>query len=88
MRHVVQNLESRSCNVRIARKAKGSTVQVLLQLLEMRLDNIIFRLGVGPTIPVAREIINHRHIVININTFDIPSYDCKPEDVITIKDRL
>ncbi|KAG6540724.1 hypothetical protein Mapa_017860 [Marchantia paleacea] len=73
--------------VRIARKAKGSTGQVLLQLLEMRLDNIIFRLGMAPTIPGARQLVNHRHILINNNTIDIPSYNCKPKDVITIKDR-
>nr|YP_009522536.1 30S ribosomal protein S4 [Dumortiera hirsuta]AXQ02635.1 30S ribosomal protein S4 [Dumortiera hirsuta] len=73
--------------VRIARKAKGSTGQVLLQLLEMRLDNIIFRLGMTSTIPGARQLVNHRHILINNNTIDIPSYNCKPKDVITIKDR-
>nr|QYB18511.1 ribosomal protein S4 [Conocephalum salebrosum]QYB18599.1 ribosomal protein S4 [Conocephalum salebrosum] len=73
--------------VRIARKAKGSTGQVLLQLLEMRLDNIIFRLGMAPTIPGARQLVNHRHILINNITVDIPSYNCKPKDVITIKDR-
>ncbi|KAL2924964.1 30S ribosomal protein S4 chloroplastic [Bienertia sinuspersici] len=50
--------------VRIARKAKGSTGQVLLQLLEMRLDNIIFRLGMALTIPGARQLVNHRHILV------------------------
>nr|AJF20957.1 ribosomal protein subunit 4 [Plagiochasma rupestre] len=73
--------------VRIARKAKGSTGQVLLQLLEMRLDNIIFRLSMAPTIPGARQLVNHRHILINNNPIDIPSYNCKPKDTITIKDR-
>ncbi|KAL2899156.1 30S ribosomal protein S4 chloroplastic, partial [Bienertia sinuspersici] len=57
--------------VRIARKAKGSTGQVLLQLLEMRLDNIIFRLGMDLTIPGA---------------LDIPSYCCKPQDTIMSRD--
>jgi len=73
--------------VRIARKAKGSTGQVLLQLLEMRLDNIIFRLGMAPTIPGARQLVNHRHILINDRIVNIPSYRCKPQDFITIKDR-
>lgn len=73
--------------VRIARRAKGSTGQILLQLLEMRLDNIVFRLGMAPTIPGARQLVNHRHIVINDGTVDIPSYSCKPRDVITIRDR-
>nr|APW79627.1 ribosomal protein S4 [Schistidium apocarpum] len=73
--------------VRIARKAKGSTGQVLLQLLEMRLDNVIFRLGMTPTIPGARQLVNHRHILVNNRIVNIPSYRCKPQDFITIKDR-
>nr|CAL39355.1 small ribosomal protein 4 [Gymnocolea inflata] len=71
--------------VRIARKAKGSTGQVLLQLLEMRLDNTIFRLGMSPTIPGARQLVNHRHISVNNDTVDIPSYNCEPGDIITIR---
>nr|BBB22067.1 ribosomal protein S4 [Fissidens firmus]BBB22068.1 ribosomal protein S4 [Fissidens firmus] len=73
--------------VRIARKAKGSTGQILLQLLEMRLDNIIFRLGMAPTIPGARQLVNHRHILVNNYIVNIPSYRCKPQDFITIKNR-
>nr|BBB22092.1 ribosomal protein S4 [Fissidens pellucidus] len=73
--------------VRIARRAKGSTGQVLLQLLEMRLDNIIFRLGMAPTIPGARQLVNHRHILVNNYIVNIPSYRCKPQDFITIKNR-
>nr|YP_010345777.1 ribosomal protein S4 [Solanum dimorphandrum]UNZ89525.1 ribosomal protein S4 [Solanum dimorphandrum] len=72
--------------VRIARKAKGSTGQVLLQLLEMRLDNILFRLGMASTIPAARQLVNHRHILVNDRIVDIPSYRCKPRDIITAKD--
>nr|APW79620.1 ribosomal protein S4 [Oncophorus virens]APW79621.1 ribosomal protein S4 [Brideliella wahlenbergii] len=73
--------------VRIARKAKGSTGQVLLQLLEMRLDNIIFRLGMAPTIPGARQLVNHKHILVNDHIVNIPSYRCKPQDFITVKNR-
>nr|YP_004891361.1 ribosomal protein S4 [Cephalotaxus harringtonia var. wilsoniana]YP_009471754.1 ribosomal protein S4 [Cephalotaxus sinensis]YP_009641684.1 ribosomal protein S4 [Cephalotaxus hainanensis]YP_010137928.1 ribosomal protein S4 [Cephalotaxus fortunei var. alpina]YP_010138010.1 ribosomal protein S4 [Cephalotaxus fortunei]YP_010138092.1 ribosomal protein S4 [Cephalotaxus griffithii]YP_010138174.1 ribosomal protein S4 [Cephalotaxus harringtonia]YP_010138256.1 ribosomal protein S4 [Cephalotaxus mann len=73
--------------VRIARRAKGSTSQVLLQLLEMRLDNIIFRLGMALTIPGARQLVNHRHILVNDRIVDIPSYRCKPQDLISIKDQ-
>nr|QFK69454.1 ribosomal protein S4 [Ixonanthes chinensis] len=69
--------------VRIAAKAKGSTGQVLLQLLEMRLDNILFRLGMASTIPRARQLVNHRHILVNGHMVDIPSYRCKPRDIIT-----
>nr|YP_010034111.1 ribosomal protein S4 [Apocynum venetum]YP_010614007.1 ribosomal protein S4 [Apocynum pictum]AWI70200.1 ribosomal protein S4 [Apocynum cannabinum]QJW33830.1 ribosomal protein S4 [Apocynum venetum]QOW83505.1 ribosomal protein S4 [Apocynum venetum]QPG23692.1 ribosomal protein S4 [Apocynum venetum]UFP92093.1 ribosomal protein S4 [Apocynum venetum] len=72
--------------VRIAGKAKGSTGQVLLQLLEMRLDNILFRLGMASTIPAARQVVNHRHILVNGHIVDIPSYRCKPRDIITVKD--
>nr|APW79562.1 ribosomal protein S4 [Calymperes afzelii] len=73
--------------VRIARKTKGSTGQILLQFLEMRLDNIIFRLGIAPTIPGARQLVNHRHILVNNRIVNIPSYQCKPQDFITIKDQ-
>lgn len=72
--------------VRIAGKAKGSTGQVLLQLLEMRLDNILFRLGMASTIPQARQLVNHRHIFVNGRMVDIPSYRCKPRDIITVRD--
>nr|YP_010625773.1 ribosomal protein S4 [Leptadenia pyrotechnica]AWI72678.1 ribosomal protein S4 [Leptadenia albida]WBG94533.1 ribosomal protein S4 [Leptadenia pyrotechnica] len=72
--------------VRIAGRAKGSTGQVLLQLLEMRLDNILFRLGMASTIPAARQFVNHRHILVNGHIVDIPSYRCKPRDIITVKD--
>nr|YP_010940633.1 ribosomal protein S4 [Bistorta ochotensis]WLS49807.1 ribosomal protein S4 [Bistorta ochotensis]WLS49892.1 ribosomal protein S4 [Bistorta officinalis] len=71
----------------IARKAKGSTGQVLLQLLEMRLDNILFRLGMAPTIPGARQLVNHRHILVNDRIVDIPSYRCKPTDIIMARDK-
>ena len=67
-------------------KAKGSTGQVLLQLLEMRLDNILFRLGMALTIPQARQLVNHGHILVNGRIVDIPSYRCKPRDIITVKD--
>nr|YP_009828846.1 ribosomal protein S4 [Enhalus acoroides]QJC59077.1 ribosomal protein S4 [Enhalus acoroides]QNH93458.1 ribosomal protein S4 [Enhalus acoroides]UWV91947.1 ribosomal protein S4 [Enhalus acoroides] len=73
--------------VRIAGKTKGSTGQVLLQLLEMRLDNILFRLGMASTIPGARQLVNHRHILVNGRIVDIPSYRCKPRDIITMKEK-
>lgn len=72
--------------VRLAGKAKGPTGQILLQLLEMRLDNILFRLGMARTIPGARQLVNHRHILVNGRIVDIPSYRCKPQDTITAKD--
>nr|YP_009547559.1 ribosomal protein S4 [Vaginularia trichoidea]AYW16076.1 ribosomal protein S4 [Vaginularia trichoidea] len=74
--------------VRLARKTKGSTGQVPLQLLEMRLDNVIFQLGMAPTIPTARQLVNHRHILLNNQIVDRPSYRCKPGDIITVRNRL
>src|SRR4028118_1067485 len=71
--------------VRKARRATGSTGQSLLQLLEMRLDNTVFRLGMAGTIPAARQLVNHGHVTVNGRVVDIPSYQCRPGDVIGIK---
>ena len=68
-----------------AKKAKGSSGEVLLKLLEMRLDNIVFRLGMAPTIVAARQLVNHGHILVNDSSVDIPSYTCRPKDRITVK---
>lgn len=72
--------------VRKARRAAGSTGQVLLQLLEMRLDNTVFRLGMAPTIPGARQLVNHGHVMVNGRVVDIPSYQCRPGDVVSVRD--
>lgn len=72
--------------VRKARRASGSTGQALLQLLEMRLDNTVFRLGMAPTIPSARQLVNHGHVTVNGRVLDIPSYQCRPGDVISVRD--
>lgn len=73
--------------VKKARRATGSTGQVLLQLLEMRLDNTIFRLGMAPTIPGARQLVNHGHVTVNDRVVDVASYQCRPGDVIGIKNK-
>jgi small subunit ribosomal protein S4 len=70
--------------VRLAKKIKGSTGEILLQLLEMRLDNIIFRLGFAPTIVAARQYITHGHFLVNNKKINIPSYQCQMNDVISI----
>jgi small subunit ribosomal protein S4 len=72
--------------VRRARRAAGSTGQVLLQFLEMRLDNTVFRLGMAPTIPGARQLVNHGHVTVNGRVVDIASYQCRPGDVIAVRD--
>jgi small subunit ribosomal protein S4 len=71
--------------VRKAKKSKGSTGETLLKLLEMRLDNIVFRLGMAPTIMAARQLISHGHIVVNQNSVTIPSYQCQTKDMIQVK---
>ncbi|EHC10521.1 30S ribosomal protein S4 [Fischerella thermalis] len=73
--------------VRKARRVTGSTGQVLLQLLEMRLDNTVFRLGMAPTIPAARQLVNHGHITVNGRVVNIPSYQCRPGEVIAVRNR-
>ena len=72
--------------IRQAKKIKGATGNILLQLLEMRLDNVIFRLGMAPTIAAARQIVTHKHILINGSCVSIPSYQCEPGNIIAIKD--
>jgi small subunit ribosomal protein S4 len=73
--------------VRKARRAAGSTGQVLLQLLEMRLDNTVFRLGMAPTIPGARQLVNHGHVTVNGRVVDIASYQCRPGEVIGVRNK-
>jgi len=70
--------------IREARRRKGSTGEVLLQLLETRLDNIVFRLGFAPTIAAARQLVSHGHILVNQHKINIPSYICQINDVITV----
>jgi small subunit ribosomal protein S4 len=71
--------------IKEARRRKGVTGLILLQLLEMRLDTICFSLGYAPTIAAARQLINHGHVVINDKVIDIPSFQCQPSDIIGIK---
>nr|YP_009519284.1 ribosomal protein S4 [Codium arabicum]AYC65222.1 ribosomal protein S4 [Codium arabicum] len=71
--------------IKQARRTRQSTTLVLLQLLEMRLDNILYRAGVTPTINAARQIINHAHIFVNHKKMSIPSYQCQIHDIITYK---
>lgn len=74
--------------VRNARRIKGSTGEALLQLLEMRLDNVVFRFGMAPTIPAARQLVNHGHIYVNQKRVSIPSYQCQTGDIISVKPTL
>jgi len=71
--------------VRKARRATGSTGQSLLQMLEMRLDNTVFRMGMAGTIPAARQLVNHGHVTVNGRMVNIPSYQCRPGEVIAVR---
>jgi len=71
--------------VKVARKAKGPTRQILLQKLERRLDNIVYRIGWAPTLPSARQLVNHGHILVNQQCVTIPSYACSLNEVITVR---
>nr|NP_075002.1 ribosomal protein S4 [Euglena longa]P58134.1 RecName: Full=Small ribosomal subunit protein uS4c; AltName: Full=Plastid 30S ribosomal protein S4 [Euglena longa]CAC24613.1 ribosomal protein S4 [Euglena longa] len=74
--------------VKKAIKLKGSSGENLLVALEMRLDNIVYRLGLAPTIISSRQLINHGHIYVDGKVVNIPSFKCKPTNNIKIKDNL
>ena len=71
-----------------AQRLKGLTGTLILQLLEMRLENIVYRLGFASTIASARQFVTHSHVNVNGKSVNIPSFQCKPNDVISIKPRL
>ncbi len=69
-----------------ASKTKGVTGENMLNLLESRLDNLVYRMGLANTRRGARQVVNHGHITVNGKKVDIPSYSCKPGDVIAVKE--
>ncbi len=72
-----------------AQKLKyGTTGENLMILLEMRLDNVMFRLGYGRTRKEARQIVDHRHVLVNGKCVNVPSYQVKPGDEISIKEKF
>ena len=71
----------------MASRAKGITGEILLQLLEGRLDNVVYRLGIAPTRAAARQLVLHRHIVVNGKVVNIASYAVKPGDVIGVREK-
>jgi small subunit ribosomal protein S4 len=70
-----------------AKRLKGATGTLLLELLESRLDCILYRLGFAATIPAARQLANHGHILINGKSVNIPSFLCRTNDIISIKNK-
>jgi small subunit ribosomal protein S4 len=71
--------------IKKARRKKGSSGKVLLTLLEMRLDNIVFRLGLAPTVMAAKQLITHGHILLDNKLVNIPSYSCQSKNIIKVK---
>lgn len=70
-----------------ASNMKGITGEILLQLLESRLDNVVYRLGIAPTRAAARQIVLHRHITVNGGVVNIPSYHVQPGDVVAVREK-
>lgn len=70
-----------------AQRSKGVTGEVLLQLLESRLDNVVFRFGISPSRAGARQLVSHRHITVNGDVVNIPSFSVKPGDVVGVREK-
>jgi len=70
-----------------AQRSKGITGEVLLQLLESRLDNVVYRMGIAPTRAGARQLVSHRHITVNGKIVNIPSYILRPGDIIGVREK-
>ena len=70
-----------------AQRSKGITGAVLIQLLECRLDNIVYRMGIGNTRAAARQLVSHGHIVVDGKMVNIPSYSVKPGQVIGVREK-
>lgn len=70
-----------------AARIKGVTGENLIILLESRLDNTVYRMGISPSRPAARQLVSHKHVMVNDVVVNIPSYQLKPGDVVTIADK-
>ena len=70
-----------------ASRRKGITGEILLQLCESRLDNIVYRLGIAPTRRASRQLVSHRHITVNGNVMNIPSYSVNVGDIIAVREK-
>jgi len=70
-----------------ASRKKGITGEILLQLIEARLDNVVFRMGIAPSRPGARQLVGHRHITVNGDIVSIPSFSVKPGDIVGVREK-
>lgn len=68
-----------------ASRMKGATGENLIKLLESRLDNAIFRMGIAPSRPAARQLVSHKHIMVNEDVVNVPSFQLKPGDIVSFK---
>ncbi|HCX99731.1 MAG TPA: 30S ribosomal protein S4 [Bacteroidales bacterium] len=73
--------------IKKAERMKGVTGEILLQLLETRLDNVVFRLGIAPTRSAARQLVSHKHITVNGSVVNIPSYSLKAGDLVGVREK-
>ncbi|HOY31406.1 MAG TPA: 30S ribosomal protein S4 [Bacteroidales bacterium] len=70
-----------------ASRKKGITGEILLQLIEARLDNVVYRLGISPTRNGARQLVSHGHIEVNGTVVNVPSYSLKPNDIVNVREK-
>lgn len=70
-----------------ASAASGVTGEILLQLCEARLDNVVYRMGIAPSRRAARQIVSHRHITVNAEVVNVPSYHLKPGDKVAVREK-
>jgi len=70
-----------------ASKKAGITGEVLLQFIEARLDNTVYRLGIAPSRSAARQLVTHKHIMVNNKVVNIPSYQLRPGDIVAVRER-
>lgn len=70
-----------------AARRKGVTGENLIKLLEARLDNTVFRMGIAPSRPAARQLVSHKHVTVNGEVVNIPSFQLQPGDIVSLKDK-
>jgi small subunit ribosomal protein S4 len=70
-----------------AARRKGVTGENLMKLLEARLDNTVFRMGIAPSRPAARQLVSHKHVTVNGQVVNVPSFQLKPGDIVSLKDK-
>lgn len=70
-----------------ANRMKGVTGENLIKILEARLDNAVFRMGIAPSRPAARQLVSHKHVTVNGDVVNIPSYQLKPGDIVGLKEK-